>query len=151
LSLAQRQLRAPASQELQAVHGHLRLGMSLPEALARLHKRMPSADLDLFIGAITLAERSGGQLGKTLLGVEQTIRDRIRLERKFRTMTSRGRMEAFILALTPVVLGVGMYALQPKLMEGFLAHPMGLPLLVAGVVWMAIGFFVIRKVLTPQY
>ncbi len=151
LGLAQRQIPAPSSQELQVVQGHLRLGMPLADALHRLHARMTSDDLQLFVGAITIAERSGGQLGKILVNIEQTIRERLRLERKLRAMTARGRMEAMVVGLAPALLGSAMYFLNPELMHGFLRHPIGIPLLAAGAVWSAIGYVVIRKIMTPEF
>jgi tight adherence protein B len=66
-------------------------------------------------------------------------------------MTSRGRMEAWIIALAPVGLGAGMYFIHPTLMKGFFAHPIGIPLCVAAAIWMVIGHFVIRRILTPDF
>ena len=151
LSMAQRQLPAPTSQELQVVLGHLRLGISLPDALGRLGGRMPGEDLDLFVGATTLAERAGGQLGKILFSIEQSVRERLRLEKKLRTMTAQGRMEAWIIAAAPAALFAGMCALNRPLMDGFLAHPIGIPLLVLAGLWMALGTLIIRRILMPQF
>ena len=151
LSIAQRQLPSPMSQELRVVQGHMRLGMPLADALARLQRRMPGDDLDLLIGAITLAERSGGQLGKILLNIEQTVRDRLRLERKLRALTARGKMESALIAIGPFLLGGMLYLIQPDLMRRFVTHPSGPWWLVGSVVWMSIGFMIIRKILTPQF
>lgn len=150
-SIAQKQIPAPVSQELRVLLGHLRLGMTMTDALARLQRRMSNEDLDLFVGAVTLAERSGGQLGSILLNIEQLVRERIRLERKLHSMTARGRMESWIISLAPAGLGAGLYAINPEFMGRFLQHPSALPLLVLGGVWMTIGFLIIRKILTPQF
>lgn len=151
LAIAQRQLSAPASQELKALQGHLRLGVPLSEALSRLQRRMPGEDLDLFVSAINMAERAGGQLGQVLLGIEESVRERLRLERKLRTMTSRGRMEAWIIALGPVGLGLGLYLINPDLMRAGIEHPLGMPLMIGAAAWMACGYLVIRRILTPDF
>jgi tight adherence protein B len=151
LGLAQRQLPAPASQELKLLQGHMKLGMPLTEALRRFQRRMPSPDLELVVGAISMAERSGGQLAAILANIEQSIREGLRLNRKLKTMTSRGRLEAWLIALAPAALGAGMYAIHPTMMSKFVAHPLGIPLLVASAIWMGIGFLVIRKILTPEF
>ncbi len=151
LQMAQRQLPAPASQELKVLLGHMRLGVPMGEALQRLTQRMPSEDLDLFVGAISMAERAGGQLNAILTNIETSVRDRLRMQRKLRTMTSRGRMEAWIITLGPFALGAGMWAINPALMKGFFEHPIGFPLAALAVLWMGCGYLVIKKILTPEF
>jgi tight adherence protein B len=151
LAIAQREMPAPASQELRLLQGHLRLGVPFGEACVRLQKRMPNDDVDLFVGALTMAERAGGSLGAVLTNIEQSVRERLRLEKKLKTMTSRGRMEAWIISLLPFGLGAGMYYLNPPLMSAFLGHPVGQALCVGATVWMVIGFLVIKKILTPDF
>jgi tight adherence protein B len=144
--------RRPISEEFGLfLHQH-RLGMRFEDALGELGKRIESVDLDLMIAAIETARQTGGNLTEVFDRLSKTIRERMRVEGKIQSLTALGRLQGRVVGLVvPVVLVAGMTYFNPRLMAGFLQFevngvPVGL-LVVAGLaMWVAVGFWFIRKI-----
>lgn len=149
--LAQRKITAPARDELAIFNHGLRMGLTLEEAFERLRERMPGQDLDILMNVLLVVNRTGGSLSQILENLEQTVRERLRLKMKLEAMTSKGRMEAIIIGIAPVILGAGIYVLQPEMMSGFVADPYGMLILAVCAFWMSLGIYFIRKILIPKF
>jgi tight adherence protein B len=87
----------------------------------------------------------GGDLARTLDIIAETVRDRIRMQREIRTLTSQQRYTGYVLAGLPIFLAVGLYLLSPKYMSR-LFQPDIIAVPVAAGVMQFIGFLVIRKI-----
>lgn len=149
--LAQKKITAPARDELAIFNHGLRMGLTLEEAFERLRERMPSQDLDILMKVLSVVNRTGGSLSQILENLEQTVRERLRLKMKLQAMTSKGKIEAVIIGMAPVLLGAGIFALQPEMMGGFVASPYGMLILAVCGFWMSLGIYFIRKILIPKF
>jgi tight adherence protein B len=144
--------RRPIAQEFGLFMSQHRLGMKFEEALTELGKRMTSADLDLMIAAIETARQTGGNLTEVFDRLAETIRERMRVEGKIQSLTALGRLQGRIVGLVvPVVLVLGMWWFNPRLMGDFIGWmagpiPLGVLIFVALGLWVMIGFWFIRKI-----
>ena len=77
----------PIAGEFALLLQQLRVGMSFDDALASLEKRIGSEDLTLVVTAIDIARKTGGNLTEIFDSISDTIRARMRIERKVRTLT----------------------------------------------------------------
>lgn len=136
----------PVSQEFGVVRQQMRVGMGFEEALASMDRRMGSEDLSLVVSAIEIARRTGGNLTETFDRIADTIRARLRIEQRVRTLTAQGRMQGVIVSAMPFVLGAAMTALKPDLMLPFLCSLNGILCTGAACVLVACGWVVIRKI-----
>jgi tight adherence protein B len=139
------QLPPPASQEFARAMRAVRLGQPIQQALLEMADRVGTDDLDLVVTAMNVQYEMGGNLAQTLDTIGVTVRDRIRLKRQIRTLTSQQRFTGYVLALWPLALAAALYFLNPSYLKqifvpGWILLPIG------AVVLQIAGFLVIRRI-----
>ena len=137
----------PMSEEFAILQQQLKIGMSFEDALESLSSRVGSDDLTLVTTAILVSRKTGGNVTEIFDKISETIRGRMRIERKVKSMTAQGRMQGIIVSAMPVFLGVAMTILKPKLMIPFLCSITGILSVVAMIVLITIGWLLIRKII----
>lgn len=137
----------PIAQEFDVLLQQTRVGVGISEALERMDERVGSEDLTLVVMAIETARKTGGNLTEIFEKISFTIRERVRIENRIRTLTAQGRLQGIIVGAMPAVIGVAMAVVRPGLMMPFLHSPVGLSTIAAVVVLVAIGGFFIRKII----
>lgn len=139
------ELPPPVSREFERVVQEVRLGLSVEQALANMHRRVPSEDLDLVITAVNIQREVGGNLAEVLDTISFTIRERVRIKGEIRTLTAQGRASAWIISLLPIVLALLLYSINPVYVSELWVQeePFLLPGIPCGWLVLAIGGFMI--------
>lgn len=137
----------PISDEFAILVQQLHVGMSFENAMEAMAKRVGSDDLALVTTALIVARRTGGNVTEIFDKIADTIRARMRVERRVRTLTAQGRMQGLIVSAMPVFLAVIMTIIKPRLMIPFLCSLTGVVCIVATVVLITLGWLVIRKII----
>ena len=138
----------PISDEFALLLQQLRVGMGFDDALASMEKRIGSDDLALVITSIDIARKTGGNLTEIFDRISETIRGRMRIERKVRTLTAQGRLQGLIVSLMPFLLCIVMTMMKPGLMIPFLTSLRGVCCLALASVLVLAGWIIIRKIVT---
>jgi tight adherence protein B len=125
-------------------------GVDLRTALLNLTERAPIQDFRIFVAAVLIQKESGGNLAEVLEKVAQTTRERFRLKKQVSVHTAQGRMTGWILSLLPVLLGIGMYLLNPDGMSVLWKRPLGLKMLYTAAGMEVVGALIIRKIVAIQ-
>ncbi|MBR1588563.1 MAG: type II secretion system F family protein [Kiritimatiellae bacterium] len=136
----------PISQEFSVFLQQLRVGMSFEDALASLDRRVASDDLTLVCTSIDIARRTGGNLTEIFDRISDTIRARMRIERRVRTLTAQGRMQGMIVSAMPLFLGIAMLVLKPEVMRPFVFSLKGAACIGVVLALVAVGWLIIRKI-----
>ena len=144
------QLPPPASKELARVVRAIGLGLPLPRALNAMAERIGTDDVELLVTAITIQYETGGNLAQTLEVIGQTVRDRIRIQREIRVLTSQQRLTGFILGGLPVALGIGLFLINPQHMGKLFQPGLMRILLVTAVIMQVSGYVVVNKLLNVE-
>ena len=105
----------PAKHEYMRVIGQTNIGVSVYDALDSLAKRMPSSETMMMARAIRIQSQTGGDLGKILEQLANTIKERRRIQRKIRALTAEGRASAAILSSLPPFLSVFISITEPAM------------------------------------
>ena len=137
----------PMSEEFDILRQQLKLGMGFEEAVESMSRRVGSEDLTLVTTAILISRRTGGNVTEIFDRIAETIRGRMRIERKVKTMTAQGRMQGIIVSVMPLFLGVVMTIMKPKLMLPFLCSLQGVASIVAVIALVIVGWLIIRKII----
>ena len=137
----------PSANEFGRVLRATSLGSSLPQALDDMAKRAHSDDMDLLVTAINVQYEVGGNLTNELENISHTIRERIRILREVRVLTSQQRMTGYVLAFLPIGLAVIIMLMQPGYFSPFFEP--GWPRILPGVAlgMMFVAFVLIQKIL----
>lgn len=138
----------PMKQEVSLFLQQLRVGVSFSDALVAFDQRVGSEDLTLICTAIDIARRSGGNLTEIFDTIAETIRARLRIRQHIKTLTAQGRLQGLIIGAMPFLLGIGMAIFKPALMLPFVFSLAGAGTLLAVVILVAVGGWMIRKIVT---
>jgi tight adherence protein B len=135
------ELPAPVSVEFERVVQEVRLGLSVPQALGNMLRRVPSDDLDLVITAVNIQREVGGNLAEVLDTISFTIRERVRIKGEIRTLTAQGRLSGWIISLLPMALGFILFLISPDYMSQLWVRedPIILNILPCGWIVIAVG------------
>lgn len=147
MRVASEELGDPLRWEFSLVMRESQVGVPLPDALQHMYQRVPSPDLDLVITAILIQREVGGNLAEILDTIGETIRERIRLRGEVRTLTTQGRVSAWVVGALPVVLGLILTIMNRPTMMMFFHHPLGRLMLAIGVAMELLGVMVIRRII----
>jgi tight adherence protein B len=141
-----REAQPPLAQEFGLFVKEVKLGVSLEEALINMGRRVGSDDLGLVVVATNIARQLGGNMAEMFETLSGVIRERFRLEGKIDALTSQGKLQGWVVAAMPVVLGMVLNSMRPDLMAPMMDHWFGY-LLVATIALMEIlGIVIIRRI-----
>jgi tight adherence protein B len=146
LDLAANESPDPIGTELRICFDEQNYGLELKTAMSNLAARVPLQDLKIVITAILIQKESGGNLAEVFDKAAYVIRERFRLKRQVRVHTAQGRLTGWILSFLPVVLGIGLYLINPKSMSLLWTRPIGIKLLYLAAGMTFTGSLIIRKI-----
>ena len=138
---------APISEEFEILQRQLSIGMSFEDALDSMSQRVGSDDLTLVTTAILVSRKTGGNVTEIFDKISDTIRGRMKVERKVKTLTAQGRVQGIIVSVMPLFLCIVMTIIKPRLMIPFFCSLWGLVSCIAVVVLITTGWLIIRKII----
>jgi tight adherence protein B len=147
VELVVREGQNPIAQEFGVFLHQTRVGMRMEDAFESLQTRVGSDDLTLMIASIEIARQTGGNLTEVFEKIAHTIRERMRIERRIRTLTAQGRLQGIVVGVMPLVLGFLLFMFDRGMMLMFLQSPVGTIILIAVAILEVIGALVIRKII----
>ncbi len=149
----------PANEEFRRVVAEIQIGIPVEVALNNMLARVESEDLDLIFTAVNIQREVGGNLAEILETISFTIRERVRIKGQIQILTAQGRQTGMMIGAMPVILAVFLYIIRPGYMGslffgpdrggayiGNLPIPCGWPIIAFGLILMAIGMAVIRRI-----
>lgn len=146
LQMVSDEMPDPIAGEFGIVQDEINFGVSVQQALENLTARVPLTDLRYFAVAVLIQREAGGNLTEVLGNLSKLVRERLKLLAKIRVLSSEGRMSAWTLIVMPFALGGLMAYFNPKFMTPLWTDPIGISILKALAVLMAVGILVMRKI-----
>ena len=145
-----RDSEGPMASELNRALVEARLGVPIEDALETVGKRMDSVDFAWVVMAIRIQRDVGGNLAEVLTGVAATMRERERLRRQVQVLSAEGRLSAVILGAMPILFAAYLSVAQPQYVGLLVTTPIGIMMIVVGVILLIAGAFWLRKVVTVE-
>jgi tight adherence protein B len=146
LDLAANEAPDPIGKEFRICFDEQNYGLELKTAMNNLSIRVPLQDLKIVITAILIQKESGGNLAEVFDKAAYVIRERFRLKRQVRVHTAQGRLTGWILSFLPIVLGIGLYLINPESMSLLWTRAIGIKLLYLSGTMTVVGSLIIRKI-----
>jgi tight adherence protein B len=125
LDIVAREGTGPCAEEFGQILQELNLGGDLDEALTRLVDRVDSEDSRLLATAVAVQRRTGGNLIEVLGQMGQMLRERERLRRDVRVMTTAPRVSGYVVALLPLATTAVMFLTSKYYIDALLSEPLG--------------------------
>ncbi|MBI4491265.1 MAG: type II secretion system F family protein [Chloroflexi bacterium] len=146
LDLVAKEMPGPCAEEFGQVLQELNLGQDLEVTLARLVERVGSEDARLLATAVAVQRRTGGNLVEVLSQLSRTIRERQRMRREVRVITTAPRISGYLVGLLPLFTMVAMYFTSRYYVELLFSDPLGRLMALAGGVLAAIGLYINHRI-----
>lgn len=138
--------KPPISQEFALLLREMRLGVDFAVALESMEKRVPLPDLALATSGMALSREVGANLAETLESIAKTIRAKLQMEGKIRSLTAQGKMQGIVMACLPLLLIFVLNLMEPEAMAPLFHAWYGWVTLAVMVVTIAVGYHFIRKI-----
>jgi tight adherence protein B len=146
LSILIEEAGSPSQDEFARAISDERLGMPIEEALSRVAKRMRSEELE-YVGLVArLQAETGGNTADVLDRLVETLRARSELRRLVRTLTSQGRLASYVIGALPIVILAAVTVLNRDYANLLYETPAGHAMLVMSGCLLALGSYVLRRI-----
>lgn len=148
LNIIARESPDPIGTEFQRIVEAEKLGLTLQEAMERAVRRMPTAEMRFFAVVLIMQRETGGNLGEALANLAEILRKRKKMKDKVKAMSAEAKMTASIIGSMPFILTGIIYLIAPDYIGTLWTTTIGNFLLVGGIVWMGIGIFVMKQLVS---
>jgi tight adherence protein B len=138
----------PAAKDFKRVMNETQLGKPMDDALGDMAERVGSENLTFVVTAVTIQRQIGGSLAGLFDMVAETVRQRQQFARKIRSLTAMGRMSAYVLGGLPFFIAAAVTMMNPGYMSPLYHTGMGHAMLGGGLVMMALGSLMLKKIVS---
>jgi tight adherence protein B len=151
LGMVADEIPTPVGPEFRRLYDEQNFGMSLPEAMRAMSRRVPVLDARFFVTAVLTQREAGGNLSEVLDNLASVMRERFKLKRQIRVISAHGRISAWVLAALPPVLASVLFVLSPNFMKVLWEDPLGVRIVLVAVTLQIIGTIIISRMVKIEY
>ena len=151
LRIIANEAKEPVKSEFRRVIEQQQLGISVPEALAKLALRVPATETNFFAIVIEIQSKAGGNLSEAVGNLSKTVRERKKMRGKIAAMSMEALASAAIIAVVPFVVTFALYMTSPAYMGLLFTTSHGRIVALIGLSWMAIGGIAMKKMISFDF
>ena len=146
-----RESPAPLGPEFQRLVEGLGVGMTLSESLDRMYARMPTPELRFFAIVIAIQQKTGGNLAEALTNLSTVLRARRMMGEKIKALASEAVASAGIIGSLPPAVMLIVLITTPAYMLLLFTDQRGQIMLLISAVWMSLGIFVMKRMISFKF
>ena len=151
LQLAAENTAEPMGSELRRTVEQVQVGISLPQALEGIYRRIPEEELGFMAIAVRIQAQVGSSLAEILSHVATGIRTRQRLSQQLRVLTAQSRASAVIVTLLPFIVLAAFGLVRPGYAAPLFRDSTGVRLLEVAVALDLMAFVAMRRIGRVDY
>lgn len=137
----------PVGVEFRAVSDKMKIGRTMDAALQETADRLGTPEFQFFTITLQIQRETGGNLAETLANLAEVLRKRAQMKLKIKAMSSESKASAYIIGSLPfIVFGLISY-INFDYMGKFFTDERLIIAGCGGLVWMAIGAFIMRQMI----
>lgn len=141
----------PLGAEFRLLVEGMGVGLTLAQALDKMYERMPTPELKFFAIVIAIQQKSGGNLAEALGNLTSVLRARRMMVEKIKALSSEAIASAGIIAALPPTVMILVMLSSPSYMLLMFTDMRGQVMLMISGVWMAIGVFVMKRMINFKF
>jgi tight adherence protein B len=142
------ELPDPVGTEFRAAADKMRIGRTMEQALQETAERINTPEIQFFVITLAIQRETGGNLAETLGNLAEVLRKRMQMKLKIKAMSSESKASAYIIGSLPFIVFGIIYYVNPAYMGGFFQDHRLIVAGAGGGVWMAIGVFIMAKMIS---
>ncbi|MBB4002683.1 MAG: type II secretion system F family protein [Aurantimonas endophytica] len=141
----------PVRSEFRKIVETQQMGVSTSESVERLYRNVPTAETNFFSIVITIQAQAGGNLSEAIANLSKVLRERKKMKGKIQAMSMEAKASATIIGALPVIVGFLVYLTTPDYIGILFATHSGNLLMIVAAVWMAIGVFTMKRMISFDF
>jgi tight adherence protein B len=141
----------PVKSEFRQIMETQSMGVPLPDAVGKMHERVPVSEVSFFGIVISIQSRAGGNLSEALGNLSRVLRERKRMSGKIAAMSGEAKASAGIIGALPVIVMVLVFITSPGYISLLFTTQLGNVILGCSAIWMFFGVLVMRKMINFDY
>ena len=149
IDMYRRDAKPPLSAELDRVMAEVAVGSDLVVALENMAERSGVEDLKWAVEAVRIQQSTGGRLAPILHTLADFMRTRQEVRREVQTLSAEGRMSGYVLFAIPIFLVCALELKDPTYLQP-MEHGVGLVVLIGTAGLMALGFWIVRRMVNIE-
>ena len=147
LRMVASETKDPVKAEFRQIIEAQHLGMPVGEACMKLYERMPVQEANFFGIVIAIQQKAGGNLSEALSNLSKVLRDRKKMKAKIQAMSMEAKSSAAIIGSLPIVVSGLVYLTSPSYIMVLFKTTAGNVIITGGLIYMAIGIMVMKKMI----
>ena len=145
LKMVADEMKDPIGPEFSRIVEEVNFGQGIETALHNFSNRVGSSEVKYFATSLIIQRETGGNLAELLDSVATVIRKRFRFREKVRTLSAEGRFSGYFLIAVPFIITAALYIQSPNYSDILYKDPLGPYIIGIGLILMAIGGYMIHK------
>jgi tight adherence protein B len=139
------ELPDPVGSEFRSVADKMRIGRTMDAALQETATRLGTPEFQFYVISLAIQRETGGNLAETLSNLADVLRKRSQMKLKIRAMSSESKASAWIVGSLPFIVFGLIWFINGQYMQNFFVEPRLIIAGCIGLVWMAIGAFIMSR------
>lgn len=148
LGIVATEVPGPVGEEFKLVSESIRIGRTMEEALQETADRLGTPEFQFFVITLAIQRETGGNLAETLSNLADVLRKRAQMKLKIRAMSSESKASAYIVGALPFIVFGMIWWINPSYIGDFFVDERLIVTGLGGMVWMAIGAFIMAKMVS---
>jgi tight adherence protein B len=141
----------PVKSEFRTITEAQTMGVSLSDAVNKLHDRVPVPEASFFSIVVAIQQRAGGNLSEALGNLSRVLRERKKMKGKIGAMSMEAKASAWIIGSLPIVVMVLVFLTSPGYIVLLFTERLGNVILGFSALWMLIGVIVMRRMINFDF
>jgi tight adherence protein B len=137
----------PVKGEFRRVIESQQVGLSIPEACARMMQTMPLPEINFFAIVIALQSQAGGNLSEAIGNLSKVLRERRKMKAKVSALSMEAKASAVIIGALPFIVATLVSITSPQYMAVLFTDPRGHLIMLGSGIWMSVGILVMRNMI----
>lgn len=139
------EIPGPVGDEFRLVTDKMKIGRTMETALQETADRLGTPEFQFFCITLAIQRETGGNLAETLGNLADVLRKRAQMKLKVKAMSSESKASAYIVGSLPFIVFAMIWMINNEYMMNFLKDERLMITGLGGLVWMAIGGFIMAK------
>ncbi|WP_029042030.1 type II secretion system F family protein [Cucumibacter marinus] len=147
IKVVAKETREPVKTEFARILDQQSVGKPMSEAIEILYDRVPLPEVNFFVVVIAVQQQAGGNLSEALSNLANVLRARKKMHAKVKAMSSEAKASAMIIGALPFVVAGLVSLVSPGYMAPLISTTLGYLWLGVAAVMMALGIFVMNRMI----
>lgn len=146
LELVAREMEPPLAAICSRIISEVQLGVPMDTAWERAGQQVSNETFSQLVTAVTIQRQMGGDLVFVLGTLRESLRQKLNLASKLKSVTSQGRLTGIVVAALPIALGTIIHVILPEFIRPLLVDPIGQLLLGIALALDMVGTWMISRI-----